>query len=462
METHADHIVLISIDSLRGDSFGANRYQHLSKEIESGLQCSSTLLDELSAKGIYFKKCFSAAPFTTASHASIFTGYFPLHHGVFEYFNSDLKVKTIFEYAHEKEYRTIFQTDFPIILGEPIGFKRGVDSYYVEDENGALEDLQSSLGGKTLSFFHFGGIHYPYGFHKLKFGGDDYRQKVNELESELKLKGNDLPRDRFDEANRDGEDRELLFRYKRILEYLYGNKEYKRLMSLYFEGIDYFMERRFQPFIQRLLELLHSTRHLVILFGDHGEDWSDESKGHYKSLTAGVLHVPLIVLGDSISPSVAEYNVRTIDIAPTVLHSIDSVLNLNADGVVLNLQNPSGLKNSNLYSIAQVWLGVGKQELIDHIEKAHENQGFKQKMNTIKRGETIIENDYQLIRKFDKKGVLEKETVFRINGGSLPEGIKDSLLDMLERYNMTARHVDRKDMADESLKEQLKLLGYNI
>ena len=462
MKKMINHIVLISLDNLRGDSFGPDKYKYLPANIRENLKSGSHLMEELAAEGLNFRNCFSAAPFTTASHASIFTGFLPLHHGVFEYFNSDMKEKTLFEYAQKEGFSTIFQTDFPMILGEPIGFTRGIDKYYIEDEYAALEELRSHIHSKSVSFFHFGGIHYPYGFHTLKFGGDDYRKKVQNLEKELDIDKNKLPKDQFDEADRMGEDKDLLFRYKRIVEHLYARKDFKRLTELYFEGIDYFLEHRFRSFIVELRKVLENSNHLIVLFGDHGEDWSDDSKGHYKSLTPGVLHVPLIILGSDIVQGVVESNVRTIDIAPTILNVLGIEVANIMDGVVLDIQNPIEIEKNEMTSIAQVWLGVGKQELISHIDSAHRNKGFTEKMKTIKRGESIIKHDYQLVRKFDKQGQLENEKMVSLSGSPVPNDVTEQLLKELEEYNKTSLNIDRKNLTDDSIREQLKLLGYNI
>ncbi|MDZ4786454.1 MAG: sulfatase-like hydrolase/transferase [bacterium] len=457
-----NHTILISIDNLRGDSFGPNKYKYLPANIRENLESKSHLMEELATEGLNFKNCFSAAPFTTASHASIFTGFLPLHHGVFEYYNSDMKKKTLFEYAQRDGYKTIFQTDFPIILGETIGFTRGVDKYYIEDEYAALEELKSNIHSKTITFFHFGGVHYPYGFHTLKFGGDDYRKKVQSLEKELRIDENKLPVDQFDEAHRMGEDKELLFRYKRIIEHLYAQKNFKRLTELYFEGVDYFLEHRLRPFMVELRKVLENSDYLIVLFGDHGEDWSDESKGHYKSLTPGVLHVPLIILGSDIVPGIIESNVCTVDITPTILSTLGIKVSDAMDGSVLDLQNPLEIEKNKGTSIAQVWLGVGKQELISHIDRAHRDKGFTEKMDTIKRGESIIKNDYQLTRKFDKQGKLENEKLTSLSDMPVPNNVMESLLKELEEYNKTSLHIDQKNLTDDSIKEQLKLLGYNI
>jgi hypothetical protein len=388
----------------------------------------------------------------------------PLHHGVFEYFNSEIQNKTLIQYALENGYETLFQTDFPTILCEALGFRRGVQHTYIEDEGAALKSLEKAMGrGKTFSFFHFGGIHYPYGFHTLKFAGETYRTKVSALEKEFGLVGDSLPKDQFDEANRNKEDIELLYRYKRVVEHLYEHKQYRRLTELYYEGIQYFSETRFQPFFESLQELMQGEDYLIVIFGDHGEDWSEESKGHYKSLTKGVLNVPLIVLGSDISPQNVPENVRTIDIAPTLLHAMGLCSVEGLDGTVIDL-TPDALRPTDLISIAQVWLGVGKQKLIEHISAIHDSGRVVTKMQTVLRGETAIQGDVQLTRKFDEKGVLVKEWVTSDVVGDKKDGLRKSTLfsNVLDRYNLSAVSVEHSNEPNDSVREQLKLMGYNL
>ena len=459
-----NHIVLISLDTLRGDCVGSSKFKHLSAEIQALLPTNPTYLDTIARKGIHFSNCYSAAPFTTASHASILTGMLPLHHGVFEYFNSEIQHKTLIEYASEAGYKTLFQTDFPAILCEALGFRRGVQHTYIEDENTALKSLEDLMTqGKTFSFFHFGGIHYPYGFHTLKFSGDDYRNKVSRLETECGLLGNELPKDTFDEANRDEEDKELLYRYKRVVEHLYSQKQYQRLTELYYEGFQYFCETRFRPFLERLEQLLQDKDNLIVIFGDHGEDWSTESKGHYKSLTKGVLNVPLIVLGSNISPRLVSENVRTVDIAPTLLPAMGVHSAGGLDGMPLNL-SADWSYDPDLIAIAQVWLGVGKQELIEHIASINESGSIVTKMQTVLRGETAIQGEAQITRRFDETGALVKEWIVSgvdINEPTLLEK-KAFLSNVLDKYNSSALPKNRTNLPDESVREQLRLMGYNL
>ena len=69
-----------------------------------------------------------------------------------------------------------------------------------------------------FSFIHFGQIHYPYGFHNLKFGGEDYIKKIEFLEKKYDIKPEEINlEDMAIETFRTKEDLSLLYRYKKII-----------------------------------------------------------------------------------------------------------------------------------------------------------------------------------------------------------------------------------------------------
>ena len=89
--------------------------------------------------GTYYNNCFSAAPYTSASHAAYFTGLWPRHNGIYEFFNRKLIASTIFEHAKNQGYITIFQTDFPVILGKYLGFTTGIDHFLSRMKGGHIK-----------------------------------------------------------------------------------------------------------------------------------------------------------------------------------------------------------------------------------------------------------------------------------------------------------------------------------
>ena len=72
-ETHADApVILISIDTLRADRLALYGYRN----------GSTPILDRLGREALVFEDVYSNAPLTLPSHASLFTGLLPIHHGV--------------------------------------------------------------------------------------------------------------------------------------------------------------------------------------------------------------------------------------------------------------------------------------------------------------------------------------------------------------------------------------------
>src|SRR5688500_4432065 len=69
--TRAEHVVLITIDTLRADRVGA--YGHA--------RASTPALDGIARGGVRFDRAFATAPITQTSHASLLTGRYPAGHG---------------------------------------------------------------------------------------------------------------------------------------------------------------------------------------------------------------------------------------------------------------------------------------------------------------------------------------------------------------------------------------------
>lgn len=311
-----DHIVFISIDTLRADGIAFNPLQLWPHEYGISRKLKTAALDELAAAGAFYANTITAAPYTSASHGSILTGLWPAHHGVSDFFGHALAAPTIFTEAARRGYRTVMKIDFPVMIGSHLKLNRDVGTYLVEDDSAFLE----AIGGaeRSCSLLHFGSVHIPYGFHNLKFGGADYVKAVEELEKETRHIDNSAPADVMSETYRTTEDLALLHRYKRAIIALYAAGEYSRLFELYLDGIEYFCRTRFEAVVGRLREMLAGKRALFILFGDHGEAYTADTYGHFNGVDEGVLRVPLLFWGTEIPAAFFRSRVRTIDIVPTV------------------------------------------------------------------------------------------------------------------------------------------------
>ena len=66
------NVVVVTLDTLRADRLGCY----------GSTAVATPNLDALAASGVVFEQATATAPMTLPSHASIFTGLIPPHHGV--------------------------------------------------------------------------------------------------------------------------------------------------------------------------------------------------------------------------------------------------------------------------------------------------------------------------------------------------------------------------------------------
>ncbi len=461
------HIILISLDSLRSDCITAVNPDFPNKFYTGG-KFKTTMLDYLVKNGMYFNNCISAAPYTSASHAAYFTGCWPRRNGVYEFFNRRIGRPTLFELARKKNIFTIFQTDFPIILGDSLGFTRGVDRYFIESELAAFSKLIKHKKQATVSFFHFGGIHYPYGFHKLKFAKVDFPRKVRELEHKFNIKQPEVYADMLDESYRRGKDKELLLRYKTIIDTLYGRGDYQSLHRLYIDGIDYFLKHRFNKFIQKVINFVDHTNSLLIIFADHGENWADDSRGHSNAINDSVLRVPVIFYGNGIKKNIAVNDlIRTIDILPTI-QQYSGVAAADFDGSPIDLTNPKNSIGSR-EAFAQVWRVGDRMKIYKHQQRILKTKKMIRPLATKLEKEVVYSGGLALSREYSNNGALMIEKFCKNTGKQLIVVKKDfskeknSLRNRLKKYNQIKYNNSQKiSKVNQSIVDDLNALGYRV
>jgi choline-sulfatase len=457
---------------MRTDVIASNPYKLWPHEHPGAHPARTDVLDHLVGEGAFFPNVITAAPYTGAAHGSVLTGQFPLHNGLHEFYNGSLGSPSVFTYGRRAGRRTIMKVDFPIILGPELGFTRDVDVYLPEDDAAFIEAVAAAKS--TVCLAHFGGVHVPYGFHNLRFGGKDYLAKVAELEDTLPLDG--LPfHDRLMESPRSEEDTNLLFRYKRAILYLYAERRYDMLFQLYLDGVEYFVTRRLQPFVERLTEQISATgrRMLLVLFADHGEVFDEYSCGHFNSMAEGVLRVPLVIVGADVEPAIYPQRIRTVDIAPTVLELADisspaaGVFDGRSLGAVVRGQEPlagdspalaeaytSDLDEFNRFQERQLSGGapgplkhflVGQAAYLDNRKLVRLNKQYADSFNT------IVPAGRWWVEAFDDK--LRP----RLDDGL----VATDLVEMLDNYR-SAVHRGRDIPVTDEIRNQLRSLGYSV
>ena len=167
--TAADHVLLITIDTLRADRVGAYGYA----------RAVTPALDSIAKNGARFDRAFAAAPITQTSHATILTGRYPQGHGArHNGMRIGESVPTLAEKFKAAGFATgAFVAAFP--LDRRFGLARGFDVYsdtmpigadgrqmnerpgrVVVDE--AIAWLGSSAGKRTFLWVHVFEPHAPY------------------------------------------------------------------------------------------------------------------------------------------------------------------------------------------------------------------------------------------------------------------------------------------------------------
>ncbi len=167
------NVILVTADTLRADRLPAYGYDKV----------ETPNLDRLAASGVVFEQATTVVPLTLPAHSTMFTGTYPMHHGVRDnggYYLGQDQV-TLAETLKESGYQTGgFVSAF--VLDSRWGLNQGFDTYWDDFdlnkfENVGLDTVQRR-GGEVLAeavkwmdsvkedpFFawlHFYDVHTPY------------------------------------------------------------------------------------------------------------------------------------------------------------------------------------------------------------------------------------------------------------------------------------------------------------
>jgi arylsulfatase A-like enzyme/tetratricopeptide (TPR) repeat protein len=273
------NILLFTLDTTRADRIGCYGYP----------QIETPNIDRLAADGFLFKNATSQVPLTLPSHSSIFTGTYPLYHGVRDnggfYLESDKT--TLARVLRQAGWATsAFVGAF--VLDSRWGLNQGFDYYYdnfdfAKYKTISLDSVQREGGEVVKAFFdwfatnsekkffswlHFYDPHSPYEPpepYKTKYGGRPWGLYDGEIAYVDALVG-------------------------RVVDEL------------------------------KKKDLLKKT--VIIIVGDHGESLGEHNEsGHAFFIYDATQSVPLIVRipSTSVQGKVIESQVENVDIMPSVL-----------------------------------------------------------------------------------------------------------------------------------------------
>ena len=467
-KTSADNrpnVILISIDTLRGDRLGYYGYK----------RSITPNIDRLAKEGTVFKHAVSQSPWTLPSHASIMTSLYPSLHGA-NRISSKLgeNFVTLAELLRDASYETAAFTGgnwMSPIFGLDQGFnlydhysEHNLHLRYVPNVSWLklpfskericfsfavpkiIHWLQANAN-RDKPFFLF--LH-TYEVHRYFFNDKKLKPYLHRMGFQYDEQFPDFTKGPQFIANN-------------IIEWVLTTDEKKlEYFEALYDAEILFTDRLINDILNELDSLGMMNRTLIILTSDHGEGFNKDLRRvhHGGRLHNDQLLVPLIfrLPGVFKANKIVDVQVQIIDILPTILD-------------VLNLRRPKEVKGASLMKY------VGAAETGDEYPAFSEELGFKFNETNFREA---IRDHYRIVSvisdgiKFIRSPV--KDELYDLK--SDPEEAKNLLqkkLSFINRFEMTLNqfvsdykpiHTPREEPAKvkkgeyaEAL-EKLKSLGY--
>ena len=305
-------IVLVVWDTCRGDRVTVNGYS----------PPTTPRLEELAARGVTFRRCFSPSPWTPPAHASLFTGLLPRRHGLGEGVGDRVKqgLPLLAQTLAARGYETVAIVANPHLSGATgllAGFSKVVEVRSGKDLPGSAAAVRSAVeawaAGRParedrrpiLLFVNLMDTHLPYVFEDgavAAVRGDGAVNGARRAAREVTA----------DVANN----------------HLYGARRVDdallRGLDAAYDGAVFLDDRATGGMLDALEGAGILPGALVVVTGDHGENLGQHGElGHTMSVYDPVLHGPLVIAGPGrcAGGRVEEAQVRLQDLHPTLLEA---------------------------------------------------------------------------------------------------------------------------------------------
>jgi choline-sulfatase len=356
-------IVLISIDTLRGDSITPYGYS----------RDTTPHLNELVKDSVYFPHAYTNGCWTMPSHMSMLTGTLPSRHGV----NKGMGVMrgenaTILHDA-VKLLPEILKASHPRLktvkfarLPGDLGFARGFDINNTldpfRDEESfkkLLKEFENQTNRDFFFFVHTWMVHAPYAQSRFLRKGKISEEKRKQIDGFRRM----TRKERLQLIKK----KKSKGAAKDFAAFLSRNKLFnmKDCKSLYDSGI-YYVDQFVDRLIGKLKELDMYDDVLIIITSDHGEHFDDHFKNSFYSFHGQDFHeefikVPLIIKYPNQSKGqIMQQPVSLIDVVPTVLNNYQMKIPDFVQGESLMIQ-PAARKNRHIISEAVVMKKIEKK-----------------------------------------------------------------------------------------------------
>jgi len=323
------NVILIIVDTFRPDHLGCYGYS----------RNTSPNIDRFAADSLLFENCFSHAPSTSASLASILSGYLPHETKVTNKKAMARQINTLPVILQKHGYKTAAVVS-NFVLRENRGWEHGFDVYDAtmkqrelnrknfreriaeHTTNQAIKLLKRFRKDNLFMWIHYQDPHGPYtppeSFATL-FEPSDKKPR------NLKLKGISSGRGGIPAYQKLGD-----------------NRDFHHYVSRY-DGEIRYQDEHFKRLIDALKKSGSYSDSLIIFTSDHGEGMGghDYYFAHGEYLYNSLTHVPLIIkYGTELAGTRTDF-VQHIDVVPTVLKILDIEPNPRLRGCDLRTESPA-------------------------------------------------------------------------------------------------------------------------
>ena len=325
------HLLLLTIDTWRGDHFAASRAgERLTPE-----------LARFAREGLRFDNAVSVGNATSPGVTGILTGWFPFRSGLIE--NRSIippAVTTLGTRLRDAGFTTAAFVANPVI-GPGFGFEQGFGRYSLLPRDGhkvpgrritdaGLEWLEGRAGGSPFFLWlHYMEPHGPY----------TPPPEMRELfPVEAFDAATDIPLKPHGDNRGDG----AIPFYQQLYRQGPASRDGRDYEARYAAEVRE-VDRQVAQVLAWLEESGLASDTLVILTSDHGEALAGDHGfyfSHANGLTRDQVHVPLVLKAPGVSPGVEEKLVSTADVVPTVLELLGLPADPELDGTSLLSPEP--------------------------------------------------------------------------------------------------------------------------
>lgn len=425
------HVFFLMLDTLRADHLGSYGYP----------RDTSPNLDAFTKDATRYEFAMAAAPWTPASVASMFTGYYPTSHKVMppdgrtlaknEGFALGRDLTTMAEMLQALGYWTGAAVSNPWITKE-FQFDQGFEQFVFKDRataeqvtRTAMRFIDQQLSPEREStqplfiYMHYIDPHDPYN------PPEPYREMFT---GHQPLHGFEYP--------------------ERMQQYI----------NLY-DGEIRYMDDWIGKFFDFLKERGLYQDSVIVVVADHGEQFMDHGNfGHGFKLFNSEIHVPLLIKSNRRGSQgrVVEETVSHTDLLPTILELVGGRTPRELPGLSLVSGDPA--KRAGVLSEIHRKLDQksftspdGKKLIMEVPLEAFQEGGFVAAMEAYKNASLV--GVYDRRADYGERSPLEDPELFN----SLRKGLDDALADAVQQR--VAGEIDGGDISQEKL-DQLRSLGY--